>query len=337
VVLVLGWCDAAANMGNPSTRGGPTSEPGGLRSIVIVREDLRFDLRNDMRVEVAATYEIDNKGPPVTERLVFVVGGRTPRFEITIDDTPVPAASLPPAELEALPAHWRIERSNGEEIQDAYAYTLSIPTGAHRIVARYPAIPSTRRERGGTTLLHEVSYVLAPARDWGGFEKLDVTIEAAPGWDVETSLPFSRTGDTLRGTFTSVPADFLLISYRAPVGTFHRVLQFALPIAAVLVLVGGGFLLFRIGRSAGRARPLRSSWILSLLLTALWTAALVATTSLTAMRNALALPPDQDGTHGDGLRAALVGFLFLLVGLVLGLRITRAGVAKGREALTEPA
>lgn len=332
---------AQANVGRSHFPGSRTTEPGGLREIAIEHEDLRFDLRpigEQGDAKVSATYHLDNRGTAtVTAPLVFVSGaavagtivvtsdGAAIRAESVAKDQPLPPAWRPPLSTPAFDGDGTL----GFETDDnhAFAFTLAIPPGRHQLAVTYSATPQRTKTHEGGTLIHQLGYVLAPARDWGSFGTLQVTVEVPPGWRIAASPPLARVGDTLRGTFPALPADTIGLTFRASTSTLHGILQFALPLFALIVLVGGGYLLFAFGRMRGRnPEDLRTLWPVSLPLSLLWAIAIGISGGFTAMRGELALPPGQSGSYGyDGLLGILVAILAAFVAIPAGLVIARIG------------
>jgi len=86
---------------------------------------------------------------------------------------------------------------------------------------RYPARAGGTDERYPTTTW-QFPYVLAPARDWGEFGRLDVVVHVPDGWQAQSTPPLERQQTTLRGSFMGLPADALLVTTRAPVPPQYR-------------------------------------------------------------------------------------------------------------------
>ncbi|MDQ3338369.1 MAG: hypothetical protein M4D80_24650 [Myxococcota bacterium] len=351
VILALAFADpAAANVGRKHFPGTPTTEPNGLREIAIEREELSFDLRPlDAHgpAKVSASYHLNNTSAAiVTAPLVFVSGASVPGgIDVAFDGVRVHGESLSDEQLAALPPSWRApsstpaidgDRAHGYATgrNSALAFTLAIPPGRHQLIVRYPATAQVSKSSDGGTLRYQLGYVLAPARDWGSFGTLDVTVDVPAGWRVATSPSLARTGDTLRGRFPSLPADTLGITVQAPTGTLHAVLQYALPLLALLVLIGGGFVLFAIGRARGRrTEDLRSLWPVSLPVSLVWAVAIAITGGLAAIRSELAIPEGQSAAHGyGGAFGILFAILVALIAIPVGVLIAKAGSSRGSHA-----
>lgn len=345
LVLLTLATPAQANVGKWWSEGARTTEPGGLREVVIAHETLRFDLRTVGRARVSATYALDNRGlAPVSAPLVFVAGTAMRDVDIAFDRARLYGRTL--ASDVELPAAWRApvatpsidgEESIGYEADqaDAVAFDLVIPPGKHELVVEYSAAVASRKRRESPTIVYQLGYVLAPARDWGGFGTLDVTVEVPAGWRVATSPRLARDGDTLRGRFPLLPGDTIGISLRAAAGTLHAVLQYLLPLLVLFVVVGGVFALRAIGRARGRAEDLRKVWPVSLPAALLWAFAIAVTGSFTAMRGGLALPDGQSGAHGYGGALGMLFAIFMaLVAIPFGMWI--ASLASRSANRTQP-
>jgi hypothetical protein len=329
---------AHANVGRAHFPGTRTTEPTGLREIAIEHEELRFDLRplgDRGEALVSATYHLDNRSAAiVTAPLVFVSGAPMDRATaVTFDGSSVRGDFLGEAQVAALPPSWSAPISTpafggGEALpyetdhDVAVAFTLAIPPGSHLLAVTYKALPQRNKSSSGGTLVYQLGYVVAPARDWGSFGALEVSVDLPPGWLVATSPSLARTGDTLRGRFPSLPADTLGITLQAPTGPLHAALQLALPLLSLLVLVGGAIALFAIGRTRRRADDLRKVWPISLPASLFWALAIATSGGFTAIRSDLAIPEGQSAAHGYGgafgiLFAIFLGLLFIPIGVLI--------------------
>ena len=340
---------ADANVGRSRFPGTRATEPAGaLREIAIEREELVFDLWplvDGRSANVSATYHLDNRSAAsVTARLVFVSGAHVERgIDVTFDGSRVSGTWLHEDELARLPASWNapittpaIGRDDtlGYETEEnlATAFTIEIPPGRHELAVKYQALPQRNKSDSGGTMVHQLGYVLAPARDWGAFGTLDVTVDIPPGWLVATSPKLARKGDTLSGHFASLPADTIGITLQAPTSMLYAVLQIALPVLAIVVLVGGGFVLFWIGRRR-RADDLRPLWPVSLPVSLCWSVAIGVSGSFAAVRSDLAIPPSQSARHGYGAAAGILLAVFVaLIAIPIGMVIARAGSGAASRA-----
>jgi hypothetical protein len=267
----------------PAWHGNVTTEPKGLKGIAITREDLVLDLRPLAAVEpveVQATYHLDNSGQSRTLDLVFVFGTAGVRdFEVRlagrlIETKPLweggperrwsdfrgegrlgrrwsdfPESWRPPREG-ILPETWVIYQGDPELVAPM-AFTLQLPAGASTLSARYRARAcGTNLNYPTTTWL--VPYILAPAREWESFGRLDVTVHLPDGWQSDSKPALEREGSVLHGRFTGIPADALLVSARAPVGPELQRAEVIAVVLYVLALVGGGVVCWLVGRWQGR-------------------------------------------------------------------------------------
>jgi hypothetical protein len=342
VILALALAaPAGANVGRKHFPGTPTTEPNGLREIAIEREELRFDLRPvgaHGEAKVSAIYHLDNKSTAaVIAPLVFVSGASVAGgIDVMFGEVIIHGVHLSNEELAALPPSWKAPTSTpgvGAEGAIEYdtrrnaalSFRLVIPPGRHQLAVSYSA--RAQMSKGSETLRYQLGYILAPARDWGSFGTLDVVVEVPPGWRVATSPVLARTGDTLRGRFPSLPADTLGITIQAPTGTLHAILQYALPLLALLVVIGGGYVLFAIGRARGRrTEDLSSLWPVSLPVSVCWAIAIGITGGFAAIRSDLAIPEGQSGAHGyGGAFGILLAIFVALLAIPIGVVIARAG------------
>jgi hypothetical protein len=222
---------ASANMGVPTFPGDAAGEPAAaLAEVDVVRETLVFDLAPLAAAEpaqVRATYRVYNDGPEARLDLTFVAPGLAgDTGSVVVDGRAVPAQ---PVDSAALPAAWRPPRVTPSVSQmggtldyavrrDAAGglrFGLALAPGEHDVVVSYDTRPgeyhSTEAYR-----THQIGYVLAPARTWRSFGKLDVEVRLPRGWEAAASLPLAREGDVRRGAIDGVPADTLGIAARHP-------------------------------------------------------------------------------------------------------------------------
>jgi hypothetical protein len=266
---------------SPVHAGDPVGEPaGGLRSVVVEHERLAIDLRPLARgrpATVEATYFARNDGAARTLRLLFVADGLGGEARVWLDGRPVANRRAQPGPL---PASWRAPATTpaleGGELAyeakhaGALAFQLALAPGRHEIRVRYPAEASAF-QTAGLMPVWQLGYVLAPARDWGGFGRLDVRVEVPRGWQAAAAPALRREGNALVGSWRGIPADALALSARAPApGAGWRYGVWAALCAAGLVLcaAGGritGCALAGSGRSAWWALPI------SFVLAAAWT------------------------------------------------------------------
>ena len=355
VLLLLAPASARGNMAEPRETGPAfagrvAGEPaGGLRSVLVERERLRIDLRplarEDGLAEVEAVYRLRNDGPARDLELVFVADGLAAgEHGVWLDGRPVPAA---PGPAGALPAGWRAPASTPApegggalpyETQGAGAlrFRLALPPGRHEVRVRYPAAASAYAVAGELTAYRQLAYVLAPARDWGGFGGLDVRVELPRGWRAAARPALRRDGDALAGAWDRVPADALAVTVRPPDPA--RGLYWG---GYGLLALAGLCLLWRAGRPMGRAlarRGRRSGWALlpALGLAFAWGVAVVV--GLAAVPDLIrkAAGPFADSQYGYGL--VFMGIILFPLLLLAGAGAVQAGAVLGhRRARAETA
>ena len=265
-----GWANVAAPPEPDTLRTGTVvGEPvGGLRDIFIEHETLRFDLRplvDGEPVAVEAAYHLRNDGPGRMLDLLFVADGLARgATSVTVDGRPVASR---PGVAGALPPSWRPPATtpafdSGATLpyqsrrEGTLAFRVRLPAGRHELRVRYLA-EATAYSINDLTPVWQLGYVLAPARDWGGFGGIEVRVEAPRGWRVETQPGLRREGDALVGSWNHLPADALSISaQRPPPRTSPWYLLWA--VLTLAALVGIGWLGWRLGASLGRKG--KTSW-----------------------------------------------------------------------------
>jgi hypothetical protein len=234
---------AEANAGPPYyTDGQVAAEPSGLEGITIAHETLDIDMRRlPNPIDVSVAYSITNRGPARQVALVFASGAPdTADFSLTLDGQPVatrsvmsatvPAEWMPPATTPGLngkdllylgPPSGTFDESKvapwdflGRQVRSTtptYAFTVTIPANESALAVHYRAEPQQYLSGGYVSSVnaYQFAYVLAPARAWDGFGGLDVTVSLPACWLAASRPELTRSGDELRGTFDSLPADAL--------------------------------------------------------------------------------------------------------------------------------
>lgn len=277
---------ALANMADPELPGDPVGEPSPLLdSIHILSENLSIDMRPLARRQacrVEATYHVRNAGSARTLDLVFIAGGlndSAEAFSIVLDGRPMPGRftdSFPVPISWQLPTHtpgfdgsdsipYQVSmpgRAEGPEAQgpggstrhplplsaSAILFSIHLPQGEHTITVTYDA-----RAAGypyDEIYVWQLGYVLSPARRWGSFGRLDARILLPDDWQAATTPGMKRSGDTLTGTWNSLPADAIAISTRMRVSDTAFWMADYVPIIAVILVVP--ILSFRLGWKKGR-------------------------------------------------------------------------------------
>lgn len=233
--LVAAVCASAAsaNMGPPWIGGPMFAEPDGMKGVRVLHETLVIDLRPVARGEFAqveAIYRFRNDGPARQLELLFATGANEiAGFTVTLDGAPIPSA---PRDVGELPTSWQPPKTtpgfNGHSMRywpklegrdlKTLGFTLTVSPGEHTIGVNYRA-PASKNMTSYPHASQQFAYVLAPAKSWDGFGKLDVTVHVPEGWQAASEPALTRDGDTLRATFDGIPADALALTFQAPVGT----------------------------------------------------------------------------------------------------------------------
>lgn len=272
----------------PLRAGGPAGEPaGGLRDVVVEHERLLIDLRPLAKAKpamVEATYRTRNDGAARTVRLLFVADGLGGAGRVWLDGRPVANRRTQPGPL---PASWRAPGETpglggsgalgySSREAGALAFELPLTPGRHEIRVRYPAEAAIYQTEE-LMPVWQLGYVLAPAREWGGFGRLDVRVELPRGWEAAATPALRRDGRALVGSWQGIPADALALSARAPEPSsgWRYGLWLAFCAAGLwLCILGGrttGRSLGERGRGAGWALPV------SFALAMVWTIAAIIT------------------------------------------------------------
>jgi len=355
-LLAIPRATAWANMAAPPDpqtvhAGSSVGDPmGGLRDVVVERETLRFDLRplaEGKPVLVEAAYRVRNDGAARALDLLFVADGLARgATRVTVDGRAVASRQ---GVAGALPPSWRPPAttpafdSAGATLpyqsrrEGTLAFNVQLPAGRHEIRVRYPA-DATAYSVNDLTPVWQLGYVLAPARDWGGFGEIDVRVEAPHGWRVRTEPALRREGDALVGAWNGLPADAISISAQKPepsAGPWYLVWG----LMTTAGLVGIGWIGWKVGASLGR-KGKSIAWALpaAAVLSIVWTAA-----SAIVYANVPALVKWQTGpypgeyalrsmSYGSTILLLLLVPVMLLVGLVV---VQSSAVAGRRRALRE--
>jgi hypothetical protein len=357
------------NSAPPFRDGSLAVEPNGVRDVIIKRETLTLDMRplaDAKPVLVEALYLLDCKKAIDKVDLVFIAGSETTSaFEVTLDDQKVATSRRPVKDLEKdLPVQWRPPHTtpgiNSESVQYhtatpsfLWSFQLSLTPGEHRLRVRYEAVAASYRGKS-PAIYWQLAYVLAPAREWGEFGGLDVTVYLPERWHAASQPLLTREGDTLVGRFDSLPADSLALTvqYPPPVGETKTggldLVSVTLVGGLVVCLLTGVLLGLWLGRggysSSFRALPFAIGSGL------LWTIALIVALCVTfaapadASPEIAAIPTSQRAAHGASLLAyeftvvvLIVLCLVSLVAIPAGLVITQFTAWLTRRLTARPA
>jgi hypothetical protein len=360
LILVLALPSRAwANAAPPWRAGSPVGELTGVKDVVIERERLEIDLRplaDGGQAMIYARYNLRNDGAARDIELVFVAGSPVgDESGVQVNGATVPYAR---AEMTEVPRAWRPPATTpsitGEGTvrgleykttrnQDGLKFTASLEPGANQIQVHYRALPGAYSGREPTRYW-QLAYILAPAREWGGFGTLDVTVYLAPDWRAASEPRLMRDGDILGGFFGSIPADALALTVQAPPPSEARIWSsYALAGAAwVGAAVGGLVLTWRLGRGAGKwaANRGRSTWWAlpgALLAGVIWTALLIGAVFLSTVgQKSLAVPEAQQAwNQGYGMVMAFFVFSVLCLAAVpLGLALAQVAAVRAHRRLT---
>lgn len=267
---------ACANIG-PRWWGDRTAEPLGLKGVAIVREELTIDLRPltaVQPVDVEAINHLNNSGSAKKLDLLFITGVTGIRdFELRLDGRLVKSRRVPPEEQSnrqgELPKSWQppddlpgidFQSSRShiyQRLSDAIvlSFVLELPPGRSCLNARYRA-RAYGEDEGYPTVTWLFPYILAPAREWGSFGGLDVTVYLPQTWQSNSTPALERDGGIMHGSFTSLPADSLALAVRAPMGPeLQQKLRYTIwgyVALYALAVMGGGILCWWSGRWIGR-------------------------------------------------------------------------------------
>ncbi len=320
LVLIASVDRAHANMGQPYGGGEAAGEPVGITDVAIVREELVIDLRplvEHENVKVSATYHLDNAGPEKALDLVFAAGSTTKGFAVTLDGKLVESGET---RVDNMPESWNPPKftptSDGgqlgyEDMGSApIGFHLVVPPGRHDVSISYSAASSWHIGRE-PTIERQFAYVLAPARTWAGFGGLELTVLVPTDWEAAVTPALKRTGDTLHGVFSAVPADAVAITVRATSAAYAP-LRIASLVLFLLVTIGGLFGVVWWTLRNERQRLAASkfpSGVAAFGRGIAWGAAFLATGLVAVLGPSLVLPEGEVDTRGQG---------YLLAGVVLG-------------------
>jgi hypothetical protein len=207
------------------------------------------------------------------------------------------------------------------------AFVVAIPPGEHVLTVSYDATAGLDR-RSGDTLVWQLAYILAPARDWSSFGTLDLAVHVPDGWEFAITPPVDDSGHR---TFTGLPADAIALTTRARTSTLHRALGVALPLLVVVVIAAGIAALIVLGRV--RRRMIRPTWPFALIGGLAWGTSIALTGALAAMASTFAVPPGQEASHGYAIGINVVLAVFAgVVATPIGFAIVKVVSRRGSSA-----
>ncbi len=258
LAVVLASSAAHANMASPWQEGELVAEPfGPLREIAILRETLALDLRPlalGGPAQVTAVYHVENAGPERSTTLVFVSPRVSGQGAVRLDGAAVESRPLDALAIGRLPLAWRWPAGQGGAREHSppsgFAFDVTLAPGKHTIAVAYAARAAAAHPHHEVYREHVVDYLLAPARAWGGFGRLEVAVTLPPGWRAQSTPALTRRGDVLERSFDGVPADQLSLVVRRP---DPPALLAAVPVAGAALALGCvGLLAWVIGRKTRR-------------------------------------------------------------------------------------
>jgi hypothetical protein len=356
---------ARANIG-PQWWGELGAEPRGVKGVAITREKLTIDLRPvaSLRpVEVEAVYYLDNGGAAKKLDLVFVSGvPELSDFEIVLDDRPTIGRLVPvledSASREEIPPSWKPPRLlpgigrdgvytmfRSQMRRPAFlAFKVELPRGASTLRVRCRA-RAAGADEGYPTATWEFPYILAPARDWDGFGRLDVTAYLPAGWQWTSRPALESDGSVLRGSFEGLPADCLVVAVRKPLGSELEDME---TLAGGLYLVSiafGGVLCWWFGRCGGCLLGAKAAkgwwgafrvaclkWLLAAVCAVAWSAATLEGRVVVMNRIYNCLEGQESPYFHERFALPNMGiFLLVILLLPIGVALALAGAARGQR------
>ena len=342
----------AANAAPPYMPGEVVGEPNvGLANIRIEREVLTFDLRplvDGQSVPVTATYELNNQGTAAAIDLVFVAASIDDSASgVWLDGHPVPAERPDPGTGAPPAGEWDAPRDTpaldgGRPLYyetrtpGSIFFTIDLPPGRHDMEVRYFAAPGAHQ--GDIARYWQLGYVLAPAREWGGFGSLEVAVQLPPNWSFAAEPALTRNGDSAHGSFAGIPADSIAMTAQMPIPVARP--NYAPAIVLLALGLAGVLLAGWLGSRRGR-RGLPASGLIGVSITWALLSALAYVAAAIFAKPAIDIPASQEtwgySGIGDPLAeivnlfmafigiTAVVTLLFLLVASIAARRASRSG------------
>ena len=244
---------AFGNSGPVSTSAVVVGEPLGLTKVVIESEKLVIDLRpieQGKPATVSASYQLRNDFDPEVQSLAFAFGSNAnANHEVRLNGQvvegyfsessietfqswwpPLVTPSLMAAE-EDLPF-----RSRGWRSIKPLFFECTIPSGSSELVVHYQEHATIVFDR--PTMYRQFAYLLSPAKNWSAFGTLNVELEVPEGWSVACVPEMVRQGETLKGSYSGLPADSISITLRPPVPFGYQVIErYRVPLLVLLGMV----------------------------------------------------------------------------------------------------
>jgi len=218
----------SANVGRAERPGDAAGEPWAAPALpAIEREALLLDLRPLAAgdpARLAASYRFHAAEALPDLRLVFASPG-VAAGAVLLDGVPLPSAAVDPSRL---PPEWQAPRElpgiDGEPVRfeaetsrlGGLAFTATLAPGPHVLTVEATVRPGEHHGRRSPNRDYLLAYLLAPAKQWGGFGELELTVELPPGWLHAASPALDRLGDRLVGRWPGLPADAIGVVVRPP-------------------------------------------------------------------------------------------------------------------------
>jgi hypothetical protein len=348
--LVLAWWAAWPTLGEsnaapPWRKGDLVGEARGVKLVRIVKEDLRIDLRPLERGQPAAieaVYYLQAEPGAGKVDLVFITGaGSVDGAGVWLNDQSiewklqtqgdVPPEWLPPKTTpgfdDAEPLRYNARATVRPNELCQIAFTLNLTPGPHRLKVAYRAEASqvVRRE---PARFWQLVYILAPAKAWASFAKLEVTVLTPTARRFASSPALAQAGPGVyRGEFDGLPADHLAISTQMP---FKQQALFGRWPGLLALVIGGmacgGLALltgFRAGVRLASTNRFWTALVLRALAAGVLTAIVVgAVLAWFALGNPHGVPAGQDNWNENYGRAMLA-----FAGVILSVPVTFIGGA----------
>lgn len=239
-----------------------------LRSLSVLREDLRLDLTplaENHPAAIFARYVIESPRALHDVELLFIACGLDENpYHVTLDGHPLPGRLV---SYDSIPEVWkspkhRNDANNGQQqdysLPGIISFRGSLTAGRHIITVNYQASASEDFDPKGQILTRTqgVDYILKPTEDWHSFDHLHLAVRVPDGWSIATNLPLpTDSAGYHTGYWPKLPATQLHITTQksaTPARTTVRLLM----AGQWLLLLGGIYWWLRHSR--------RQSWAVAL-------------------------------------------------------------------------
>ena len=216
-------------------------------NVAIQQEDLVIDLKSRDFAHVSATYFINNQKKIEDLELVFVAEGLVENnFEVILNNqkvstkleaiTQMPTSWLAPDSVlvssnryipyyhsgyqpsDTLSQRYRKSKATNKKPQNIF-FKLTLLEGKNEIKVKYKAKTNRFFDKNNITFLSEFVYILAPAKNWQSFSRLNVKILLPVGYNATNNLGL-KYPDTMKNpalnliiekSFDNIPADYLSV------------------------------------------------------------------------------------------------------------------------------